>query len=92
MVNLTASGGKRIPRGNYGSVSRPNLRFTEWEMVALMASSSPGPDPTSLDEALRSKDAKKWKQAADEEYASFIKNRTWNLQKLPPGRKAITNK
>lgn len=92
MVNFTVSGGKRILRGNYGSVSRLNLRFTEWEMVVFMVLFSSGSDLTSLDEVLRSKDVKKWKQVADEEYVSFIKNRTWNLQKFLSGRKVIINK
>ena len=31
----------------------------------------------------------KWKEALDSEYTSLIKNRAWNLLKLPEGRKPV---
>jgi hypothetical protein len=39
--------------------------------------------------ALASPDAVQWRQAMDEEMASLHGNGTWDLQPLPPGRKAV---
>lgn len=49
-------------------------------------------DQANMQEAFSCSESKKWKVAAQEEYASLIKNRTWTLQPLPKNRKAITNK
>lgn len=46
-------------------------------------------DPSTLKEALGSDNSEKWKTAIAEEYDSLVKNNTWSLTKLPPGRKAI---
>src|SRR5262249_50001644 len=46
-------------------------------------------EPSTYEEATRSDDAIKWKQAMDEEYNSLIQNDTWDLVPLPEGRKAI---
>lgn len=92
VTNLVRRESLKGPRGNFGMVSRLNLKFREWEMVALMASSSHESDPASLNEALTSKEAEKWRKAADDEYASLMKNRRWELEKLLPGCKAITGR
>lgn len=81
-----------ITSGNFGCVSRPGLLLPEHELIALMATVGSTNDPAMLQEALLSKDAVMWKEAADAEYNSLIKNKTWELQPLPPGRKAITNR
>ena len=47
-------------------------------------------EPTTLKKALESDHAENWKAAADSEYQSLLKNETWELVELPPGRKAIT--
>ena len=39
-------------------------------------------EPQSINEASNGKDAKKWKQALEEEYNSLIKNEIWEL--VPP--------
>jgi transposase InsO family protein len=46
-------------------------------------------EPSTFEEAMESEDAEQWVKAAKEEYDSIIKNKTWSLVDLPPGRKAI---
>ena len=46
-------------------------------------------EPKSLEEALTSEHGKQWKDAADSEYESLMKNETWKLVELPSGRKPI---
>ncbi|GBP64177.1 Retrovirus-related Pol polyprotein from transposon TNT 1-94 [Eumeta japonica] len=46
-------------------------------------------DPQTVEEALASPQAADWKQAMNEEYASLMKNKTWSLTELPPGKKAL---
>ena len=45
-----------------------------------------------MEEALNSEHRKEWKEAADSEYSFLIENKTWELMKLPKGRKAISCK
>ena len=46
-------------------------------------------EPLTLEEALAAPDADQWRQAMDEEMASLMANKTWELSALPPGSKAI---
>lgn len=46
-------------------------------------------DPISLEEALTSSDSTAWWKACCEEISAIIKNNTWVLSKLPPGKKVI---
>ena len=46
-------------------------------------------EPQTLREALTRADSSQWEQAAQLEYESIIKNDTWTLVDLPPGRRAI---
>jgi hypothetical protein len=49
--------------------------------------------PETIEEALGDENsAKKWKPALDDEYNSLMRNDTWTLMPLPPGRTAIKNK
>lgn len=41
---------------------------------------------------MKSAEASKWKQAAEEEYNSLLENKTWSLEDLPPGRIPIEGK
>ncbi|CAI7934566.1 unnamed protein product, partial [Closterium sp. NIES-54] len=50
------------------------------------------PEPKTLAEVLSRPDAEKWKQSVKEEYDSLLKNKTWELCELPPGKKAISSK
>jgi Reverse transcriptase (RNA-dependent DNA polymerase)/gag-polypeptide of LTR copia-type/Zinc knuckle len=49
-------------------------------------------EPTTYNEAMSSKDNKKWQDAMKEEMLSLEENNTWKLVKLPPGCKAIDNR
>ena len=46
-------------------------------------------EPVSLKEALQSKNAREWKQAADTEYHALVKNKIWDLVEPPTGCKPI---
>ncbi|XP_062529208.1 uncharacterized protein LOC105841774 isoform X3 [Bombyx mori] len=46
-------------------------------------------DPQTVEEVLTSSQAAEWKRAMDEEYSSLMKNKTWSLTELPPGKKAL---
>jgi hypothetical protein len=61
--------------------------FEEIEFAG--AASGPEPDPRTYKLAMKSKDADKWKIAADEEMTSLTNNDTWDVVDLPPGQKAI---
>ena len=45
--------------------------------------------PGTIQEALATDEATQWKAAADDEYQSLLDNDTWDLVKLPRGRKVI---
>ena len=49
-------------------------------------------EPTTMQEALQSDRQQEWIQAADAEYNSLMENKTWELVKLPKGRKAVSCK
>ena len=46
-------------------------------------------EPTTIEEALSGDYSQQWKMAADAEYKSLMENKTWELVKLPEGRRAI---
>jgi hypothetical protein len=46
-------------------------------------------EPKTFKEAMCGDQAKQWENAADAEYQSLIDNGTWELVKLPPGRKTV---
>ncbi|KAH9292507.1 hypothetical protein KI387_008911, partial [Taxus chinensis] len=48
--------------------------------------------PESFDEAMQVDASKKWEQAMDEEHKSLMENQTWDLVKLPEGKRALQNK
>lgn len=49
-------------------------------------------EPSSYEEVVHSKDAKKWSNAMDDEMSSLQKNKTWRLVKRPPGKNVISCK
>ncbi len=49
-------------------------------------------DPLTVQQALKSDNADKWKIAMNEEIEQLIINNTWSLVELPPDRKAVSNK
>ena len=56
--------------------------------MAHMASEETS-EPTTYQEALEASDAVFWKQAMNEEISSLLSNKTWTIEELPPGSKAI---
>jgi hypothetical protein len=62
--------------------------YSELIQSALSAAVNDDP-PRSYAEAMQRPDAGKWHEAAHEEIQSLIRNGTWKLATLPPGRKAI---
>jgi len=49
-------------------------------------------EPECYDEACQGEDASKWELAMKEEMKSLISNQTWELAKLPEGKKSLQNK
>jgi len=47
--------------------------------------------PTVVDyrDALKALDSQEWLESLAKEYNELVRQNTWNLVKLPPGRKAI---
>ncbi|KAM2725472.1 hypothetical protein EV1_028167 [Malus domestica] len=48
--------------------------------------------PSNLEEAIESEENEKWCNAMSDEMNSFLKNKIWELAKLPKGKKAISCK
>ena len=49
-------------------------------------------EPKSMNEAINSKNSKYWKEAAENEYQSLLKNNTWELVERPKEKNVITCK
>ncbi|KAH9292630.1 hypothetical protein KI387_042184, partial [Taxus chinensis] len=49
-------------------------------------------EPERFDEAMQVDARKKWEQAMDEEHQVLMENQTWDLVKLPEGKRALQNK
>ncbi|EFX65589.1 hypothetical protein DAPPUDRAFT_264471 [Daphnia pulex] len=69
-------------------------KFKNWRRdLGLLSCANQPHEPLNYIEAITSADeANLWKPAIDDEYASLMKNETWQLTPLPPGRKAIRTK
>jgi hypothetical protein len=72
----------------------PHVVEAYWEDKAAphapaLAGASEVDEPRSFKEAMASKDAVLWRRAADEEIESLMANKTWVLEKPPPGAKVI---
>jgi transposase InsO family protein len=66
---------------------KPPARYADYAKKAVV-----GEEPTTVKEALEGPDSTEWKKAMEEEYSSIMKNKTWTLEVLPAGRKAIGSK
>jgi hypothetical protein len=47
------------------------------------------PETKTVEEALNGPHAEQWKEAIQKEYDALVERNTWELQELPPGRRAI---
>jgi transposase InsO family protein len=68
-------------------------KFKDWRRnLGLLSCNSQPHEPLTYNEAVMSDVAHLWRPAIDDEYASLMKNETWVLTPLPPGRTAIKAK
>ena len=67
---------------------KPSTRYSSSEYLLL----TDGGEPESFQEAQTHKDRGSWMKAMQEEMESLQKNNTYELVKLPKGRKALRNK
>lgn len=62
----------------------PGHRLTAEQVHVLAAAVTETSDPVTMSQAFASDEGKKWRKAADEEYAALMKNQTWNLTSSHP--------
>jgi len=75
-------------QSRYNRRPRTSAATARFGLIAeALASECEG--PTTVAQALNSPEADNWRKAMKSEYDSLVMNRTWELCKLPPGRKAI---
>ncbi|CAL1399907.1 unnamed protein product [Linum trigynum] len=69
-------------------ISRPSTRYPETEYVSL----TDGGEPESFTEAMNDEDKQRWIEAMQDEMDSLYDNNTFELVKLPKGKRALKNK
>lgn len=68
-------------------------KFKDWiRDLGLLSCNNQPHEPLSYNEAVTSDEAHLWRPAIEDEYTSPMKNETWLLTPLPPGRTAIKAK
>ena len=70
-------------------LSRPLERFSPSLYYLLMTDFS---EPECFEEVMQVETRKKWEQGMDEEMDPLVINQTWDLVKLPEGKRALQNK
>ncbi|XP_071688322.1 TMV resistance protein N-like [Rutidosis leptorrhynchoides] len=70
-------------------VTRQPVRFSPTVNYLLLTENG---EPESYSEAMKVKDSFQWEQAMKSEMESLLKNQTWRLTKLPPGKRVLQNK
>lgn len=85
---------KRRTRQKLSKVTLPEAFLAAMSLATLQdpINKASLPDPQSYSEAMRSVDAKDWREAIASEYQSLTDNKTWEVTVLPTGRKALTTK
>jgi hypothetical protein len=74
-------------------VREPKRQWEESSLQSILQQHDNEQDePTSFSNAMKSSNAHLWKIAAEDEYDSLLKNKTWTLVQLPPGRSFIKSK
>ncbi|KAE8700517.1 hypothetical protein F3Y22_tig00110556pilonHSYRG00215 [Hibiscus syriacus] len=71
---------------------RPPERFGHADMISYalsVAEEIEEADPNNYKEALKSKERDKWAKAMDEEIASLMKNKTWDLVDRPKNQRVV---
>jgi ATP-binding cassette subfamily B (MDR/TAP) protein 1 len=69
--------------------TRPHVPNRKYLQYLLLTDAG---EPKCYDEACQGEDASKWELAMKEEMKSLVSNQTWELAKLPEGKKALQNK
>jgi len=77
-----------VAKGREKRVHKPPVRYGFEDMVSFALVAGSG-DPLSYKDATSSTDNDKWLVAMSEEMESLYKNKTWELVKLPKGKKAV---
>jgi hypothetical protein len=80
-----SEGASAVRRSKRANLGRPDQ---EW-YKASVATADDSDEPQTIEQALQSPNADKWRQAMDEEMASLHANNTWTLDRVPPGIKPI---
>jgi hypothetical protein len=76
----------------YGQLNLNDVYDEDRVEMGFNVSESIIKDPLTVEEALSSDRAENWKDAMNVEFQQLMKNKTWEVCELPPGRKAIDNK
>ena len=75
---------------------KPPQKYAEVDLVAYALSVADniesGEEPSTYEEVVSCSDSGKWMIAMQEEMESLHKNVTWDLVRLPKGKKAIQSK
>ena len=85
---------ENIPRRSQGEITTPDrlgVIVGDWWNFASVAILDQG-EPKSMNEAINSKNSKYWKEAAENECQSLLKNNTWELVERPKEKNVITCK
>jgi len=61
----------------------------EYAHCTHVANVADGSELRSWADAMRTPNAEQWRKAGEEEYAAHLQNGTWEIVKLPPGKKPI---
>lgn len=89
-IETASSQESSVRRSERTTKGVPPLRYEE--AVYFAGCTSAIKVPSTYLEATSGKFANEWKQAADDEINSLVKNETWSLVKLPVGKVAIPTK
>jgi len=76
-------------QGQRGYPQRARSAPGEWWKIQHSSANIAIADPLTMEEALSGEYAAEWQQAMDEEMASLLSNKTWDLTEAPKGTKAI---
>ena len=74
----------RDPPNRYGAVTGE-----WWNYINFASGTADTVEPKNITEALDGQHADQWKEAADSEYDSLIKNHTWDLVEPPEGKNIV---
>ena len=78
------------PIDRYGSIA--THRYGQWEVQDEVNLAVNDDDPKSYRDAINGPNSSIWKDAADVEMKSILRNKTWELVDLPEGKNAIGSK